>query len=116
MKLVNLTPHTVNIFNEDGDEVLAVPPSGLVARIETIIEKVGTFRSGIPYFQTEVTGAPYLIDTEGNIRGFPAGSKGEIFIVSGLFRSYFDRPDLYQPGELLRDDDGQVIGCVGLSR
>jgi hypothetical protein len=62
-------------------------------------------------------GQPYLVDTDGNESAdFPCKTTGVVYIVSTLFRASFDREDLYQPGRLLRNEKGQPIGCLGLSR
>jgi len=106
MNIVNLTPHSINIYNENKEMVLTVPPSGQIARVGTAKNLVDTVDS-IPMFETVVTGEP---------AGLPERQENTIFIVSGIFRSNFDREDLYQPGELLRNEAGQPIGCIGLSR
>ena len=115
MPIVNLTKHTVNIFDEDGNEVAAIEPSGLEARIKTKVDTAG-YRDGVPLFKTKVLGSPYAVDEVGNEEDMPGQKHGTIYIVSGIFRSNFDREDLYQPGRLLRDNEGKVVGCVGLSR
>lgn len=113
---VNLTKHAINIYDEDGNEVLVIEPSGNEARIKTRIEKVQN-TGVIPLFKTTVLGEPYLVDENGNENpDFPPMVAGTIHIVSGIFRSNFDREDLYQPGRLIRNDQGQPVGCVGLSR
>jgi hypothetical protein len=114
MKLVNLTTHAVNIYNETEQEVLVVKPSGQEARIKTETLKTEEV-DGIPLFNTIITGLPYLTGKDGE-SDLPPQEDGTIYIVSGIFRSNFDRPDLYQPGRLLRDSDGNPTGCVGLSR
>jgi hypothetical protein len=110
MNIVNLTPHTINIYDENHTEILAVPPSGNIAKISVNREKVASVRmpmgSNIPIFET----------TSGEPEGLPEEKLDTILIVSGMFRAHVNRSDLYQPGELLRDENGQPIGCVGLSR
>jgi hypothetical protein len=105
MDIINLTPHKINIYNEDGQEVMEVAPSGTVAKITTIRKKIGDIL-GIPIYKT-VTGDP---------EGLPEQKPKTLYVVSGMFRSIVSRADLYQPGELLRDEDGNPIGCVGLSQ
>lgn len=116
MKKINLTPHTINIFTEDGENVANIEPSGLVARIETTTKMVGSDETGVCFYTTAVTGSPVTKTADGDEVPFPAQQNGVIYIVSGMFRMYFDREDLYQPGELLRDQSGRPIGCIGLSR
>jgi hypothetical protein len=105
MNIVNLTPHKINIFDENGNEIAVIEPSGTIAKIGMTRERSG-FLAGIPTFKT-VLGDP---------EGLPPKLDGVIYIVSGMFRSHVQRPDLYQPGELLRDDEGRPIGCIGLSQ
>jgi hypothetical protein len=112
----NLTPHVINIFNKNNEEVLNVQPSGLVARIETKKELRNTLENGVELYQTKVTGNAVVLDGNKNEYPFPDQVDGAIIIVSGLFRSHFDREDLYQPGELVRDESGRPIGCIGSSR
>lgn len=108
MEIVNLTPHTLNIHNENGDLALAVLPSGESARVQVNrVKKMD--RAGMPFFVTNY----------GKVDGLPEYAHGDqvVYVVSGMVRSAVpDRVDVFQPGELLRDDDGRVIGCVGLSR
>jgi len=115
-KKINLTAHAVNIFNSKGEEVEVVEPSGFVARIKTE-RKLREVVDGVEFYDTVVTGEPYVfnIDTK-EVGPMYSPKPNTIYIVSGLFRSHFDRHDLWQPGELLRDDSGVVVGCVGLSR
>ena len=108
MNIINLTPHTLNIHNEDGELVATVPPSGEVARCEVVRAKKYE-RGGVPFFATAY----------GEVVGLPEYEEGDplVYVVSGMTRAAVsDRVDVYQPGELLRDDEGQVIGCIGLSR
>jgi len=116
MHKINLTAHAVNIFNSKGEEVEVVEPSGFVARIKTE-RQLREVVDGVEFYDTVVTGEPYMVYTETKEVGTLHDPKpNTIYIVSGLFRSHFDRYDLWQPGELLRDDSGVVYGCAGLSR
>jgi len=115
MKIINWTKHTVNIQDQEGKEVAAIEPSGFEARIETEVTKTGSL-NGIPLFYTKVIGTPFLIDETGNKEEIPQQNFNTIYIVSGKFKSYCNRPDFWQPGKLIRDDKGNVIASVGLSR
>ena len=106
MKLVNLTPHVINVLNQDEVPVMDVAPSGEIARVASSSVKTGEI-DGVPFFETEL-GVP---------EGVPSPSDGVIYIVSGLLRAACpDRLDLVQPGRLVRDETGKPVGCVGLSR
>jgi len=103
--IVNLTPHTINVFDGDGRHVIDVPPSGTVARVNT---------------QRTVTGAHEGVSlyraTYGAVQELPEAVPGTIFVTSALVRAAVARDDVWQPGELLRDDAGRPVGCIGLSQ
>lgn len=106
-KLVNLTPHTVNIFNEDGELKFAIEKSKdlAVPRCSQKNIKVG-----------EINGAPIYKMEFGAVEGLPPVVDGTIYIVSRMvITACPDRKDLVSPGPLLRNEAGQPIGAVGLS-
>lgn len=106
MDIINLTPHTLTIYNADGEHVLTVPPSGTVARVAVRRIETGVI-NGVPLYATQY-GAP---------EGLPEPLPGVIYVVSGMMRAAVpERTDVWQPGELRRDENGQVVGCVGLQR
>lgn len=107
MKFVNLTPHAINIVREDDEELIAtIPPSGTIARVNMTRKQIG-----------EVCGIPTFVTQYGEPTGIPEPSEDTIYIVSSLVvQALPDRPDVWAPGDLVRDGEGRVIGCVGLSR
>lgn len=99
--LINLTPHTVSIIN--GERVTEIEPSGEIARIAAISEKIGTAAS-LPLFVTRY----------GNVTGLPPAQSGTFFIVSSIVRiAHPERTDLLSPSGLLRNSEGRVVGCTG---
>ena len=106
MKILNLTPHVMNIYNEKKEEIATIPPNGDPVRITAIREKVGEVL-GIPLFKTRYSDPV----------GLPDYDPDTMIIVSGMVRTACqDREDLWQPGELLRNAEGKPIGSVGLSQ
>lgn len=107
MNIVNLTPHTINIIN--GDQNVAIPPSGAIARVSSSTEQVG---------EVEVTGMsiPVTVSKFGDVVGLPEPTEGTIFVVSGMVAGQVSREDVFSPGEQVRNSDGVVIGCKTLSR
>ena len=105
-KLINLTPHDMVLCRPEGIPFMTVPASGLVARVNTVnrlADEYG-FLPVVTYTQ-EV----------GEVVGLPAGNGTEIYVVSTQVRlSCPDRPDIVSPGELVRDDKGEVVGCKSL--
>lgn len=115
INIINLTPHEVVVFTEKEDwesgEVVSgkeiIPISGIVARIETKIEKEATGR-GIKFgriFAGEV------------IPDLPPKKDGTIYIVSTMVREASKhRDDLYSPANFGRDESGRITGCRALVR
>lgn len=107
MTIINLTPHAVVIYDNDGKTILAtVQPSGEVARVSMTRQQVG-----------HVTGTdiPIFISASGDVTGVPDPQAGKIYLVSALVRlALKGRRDVLSPGELIRNEAGQPVGCRGL--
>ncbi len=102
-RLVNLTPHTINIVTPAG--VIDIAASGVVARCAQRQEVIG-----------EINGIAVTRQTFGEVVDLPEREEGVVLIVSRLIAAACpDRSDLVIPGPLLRDNEGRVIGCDGLS-
>lgn len=103
--LLNATPHPLNIVQRDGS-VLTLEASGICPRCSStdiIDQSIGLI---------EITR-----QTLGRVEGLPDPVPGLYFIVSRLVASAAaGRNDLLVPGSLIRDDQGRVVGCKGLSR
>lgn len=121
MKLVNLTPHTINIHDEDGTPIIAVPPSGVVARVDPNEVRIGALVAdparGVPVYRVRY-GELYFTDNpqppEKPARIDFTPEEDPVYIVSALVMQYHDRRNFFSPGELIRDADGKPIGCRGL--
>lgn len=107
--LINCTPHAVNIYSKDGT-VITVESSGNFARVATIKEE--TSIPGLEGIKVEKT----TFDTS-KIDGLPAPEEGVIYIVSLITLNALKgiRTDLVAPGNLIRDEKGNIIGCDGLA-
>lgn len=102
---VNLTPYTINILNENDQEIMTIPASGIVARYSQSEETVMT-----------IDGINVTRQTFGDVFDLPEPQDGSFFIVSRLVAMAApDRLDLLIPGPLVRNDQGQPIGYRGLS-
>lgn len=100
MQLVNLTPHTVNLGT------LVIPASGKVARVAEVKSVAHTF---------DDLGFSLVTVQNGPIENLPESSDDKLFIVSAQVRvAAPHRKDLASPGDLVRDDQGRVIGCNSL--
>ena len=97
---VNLTPHTINVV---GDVDAAIAPSGNLARCKEVSTPVGN-----------IDGIPLVSKTFGTVEGLPEAQDGTIYIVSALVLAALKgsgRTDVVCPGDPVRNDAGQIIGC-----
>lgn len=124
MKIINLTPHAINIItpsvwdmeglpnlhmnidSDTGTVTIVIPPSGIIARCQTERKVIGN-----------IDGIPITSTTFGEVEGLPESEEGVIFIVSSLVAQAIpDRTDIFIPDDAVRDEDGKIIGCRSLGR
>lgn len=105
--LLNLTPHTLNIFNKEGSkEILTLAPTGIIPRCS---------QNNIMF--SEINGVPVYRCEFGKVQDLPEKREGVVLVVSRMVvNACPNRDDLVSPGPLLRNKDGQPIGCIGLSK
>jgi len=113
---INLTPHEINVFGEEVDvngvgtgkfsQVMTIPASGTIARVA--VKPVYCFtdaKTSVNFYRQEV----------GDVTGLPAKEDGVWLVVSAQVRLELpSRSDLVSPGELIRNAEGQPVGCKGL--
>lgn len=100
----NLTPHVVNILNQEKKLILSVPPEPTPARAKQT-----------NHILNHVFGFPLMFTQYGATENLPAEIPNTILIVSALVRmANPGRLDLASPGELVRDAAGNPEGCIGL--
>lgn len=102
MKLVNLTPlpHPVVVVGANGVVVLTAPPSGTILRLSEITVPVG-----------EIQGVPVVRKTLDPAAGLPPREEGTFYIVSLPVAQATRREDFLVPDDLVRDQEGRVLGC-----
>ncbi len=113
LKIINLTPNTLRIYDSAGDLVETVEPSGVVAHASATSVKAGKV-GAIELYET-IYSLPSVI-------GQPA--TGEVYVVSSTYLQSVrahgaDDTGLYTPGGPAHDKSGNMVdlfGCVGLSR
>lgn len=104
MRLINFTPHTINIYGVTGEHIISVQPEATPARCAVVSEDAGA-AGDVPLFRTKF----------GAVTGLPEPQLNTLYIVSMIVRqAYPHRDDLASPGELIRDVNGQPVGCRGL--
>lgn len=102
MKLINLTPHEINLC---GTKIAA---SGTLARVSMTRKQVGQI-------DLDGTIVPIYSTIRGVVTGLPDAAEGVSYFVSGQVRSEVpERHDVYSPADLMRDAAGIVVGCNSL--
>ena len=107
----NYTPHTINIFTDDGEKQLISIVSSGVARAKETHETVETLSTGD--FNVPVDRVSY-----GDVDGLPPERDGVYHIVSLItaLQCANKRKDLLIVSGTVRDDQGRIVGCTGFAR
>lgn len=100
----NLTPHPIHLIGEDGQIVRTFGSDGLVRL------KADTVDAGFTVDDCKITRTVF-----GEPVGLPEYRLGQFYIVSQLVKSALpNREDLLVPAEVVRDTNGNIIGCKSL--
>jgi len=103
--IVNLTPHAIDIVDDNGNPFVSIPASGQLARVTTQTVRTGESFNGIPVSRT----------THGEVENLPDRQENTIYIVSlAVALEVPEREDVFIPNESIRNDKGQVAGCKSL--
>lgn len=108
MNVINATPHALHIIGNDGAVAVTIEPSGVVARCT--VERMA---------DGEVNGIPVNSTVYGKLGGLPDEERGTMYVVSSLAAiagKVEGRSDLLVPDDVVRDEDGKIIGCRALAR
>ncbi|WP_291566899.1 MULTISPECIES: hypothetical protein [unclassified Clostridium] len=104
MKILNYTPHTVNIIISESGEIYNFLSVGNARCIQTTVQ-VG-----------EINNIPITSTKFGEVEGLPQEQEGIYYIVSRLIlQALPQRKDLLVPNEVVRDEEGKIIGCKSLA-
>lgn len=104
MKLLNLTPHAINLRMGGQETVL---PSEGVARVDSSDELAPIAGFDVPVYAVKY----------GDVTGLPEPAADTYFIVSAMVLSALpERTDLLAPHKLVRDEQGRIIACEGFRR
>lgn len=110
MRIVNLTPHALNLMPHGPEgPVVTIPPSGLVARCATSRVQVDTII-------VDGVAIPVNCTQFGAVTGLPEPQPDTIFIVSAVVaQAVPDRPDVFIVDDAVRDEQGRIIGARALA-
>jgi hypothetical protein len=102
--IINKTPHAVYILGDDRTILRVFPKSNGMIRVPEINEDIGF-----------IEGVPISCTTWGKTSDVPGPQRGTYYIVSQLVRNALpDRPDLLVPKQVVRDENGNILGCKRL--
>lgn len=121
MKIINLTPHDINLHM--GDEVVTFPKSRRILRVETLKSRVET---DLPYPIIETSFLENCIveiySDEGHFEGEYTWNddllKGDYFLVSSIVKnhpSFKEDSRFLVPSSPVRNENGQTVGCKEFS-
>ena len=103
--IINLTPHPVNLLDVNANVVITFHTEGL-ARCSQNDVIIGRLNKDIILTKTSY----------GEVIGLPEQSPRTFYIVSRLVRNALpNRTDLLVPNQLIRDSEGQIVGCRSFS-
>lgn len=104
--VVNLTPHTISVLDSANQVVMAIEPSGQLARLATSRECIGT-----------VNGIPVNATVMGELTGLPDPQLGTVYLVSlAAAKAVPERDDVFVTDDAVRDQSGRIIGCRAFAR
>lgn len=98
--LINLTPHPVTVVGDNGEVVMTIPASGQVLRLPEVTVPAG-----------EIQGVPLVRKVLDPAAELPPHQEGTYYIVSLPVAQVARREDFLVPDDLVRDDQGRVLGC-----
>ena len=100
MKVINLTPHDVDICDEYGNVIKTYKASGMVARVRHYWSEIDN-----------VDGVPIVTRENEHLVDLPEAQEGVFYIVSNIVLEYCnDRFDLLAPVKQVKIN-GRVVGC-----
>jgi hypothetical protein len=104
-KLINMTPHPINILDNFKYNLFTIPASGNQIRLTVSIVNTGVKVNDVTITSTKF-GEPI---------GLPDYQVDVFYIVSQLVKTALpNRTDLLVPAEVQRDEKGAIIGCLSL--
>jgi hypothetical protein len=113
VEIINATPHDVNIMDEDENIIKTYQKGDIQIRLDEDMEK----GEGAEFIEEETIDDVPVKKISYCPGDVPNEKENVYYIVSTLVAQAFDyRKDFLVPIEVVRDDDGNPIGCKALGR
>jgi hypothetical protein len=107
MKIINLTPHELNLHR--GTEIETILSTTPPARVGTEKKVLG-----------ELNGYPVNLTTFLEVENMPAKEEGKVFVVSRIvaeaLKNQGRTADVFIPDDVVRDEKGVIIGCCSFGK
>ena len=117
IELLNATPHSITLIV--GEDKVVIPKSGLMIRVESGTEVVGSLsvEGHEIEIRTRTFGAVTVTNEGGDVVEFPEEREGRYIIVSRIAAEAMpQRDDIVLVDGTLRNAEGQIIGCTAFAR
>ena len=111
MEYLNTTPHNIVVIKADG-ETMTIAKSSCQIRVSAQTQCINTI-DGIDIYE-EVLGDAIIEDSEDLLLHYRAIIVSRVAAEKLKGMSEFDSYELYVPGNLVRDNGGNIVGCKGL--
>jgi hypothetical protein len=106
MTIHNATPHAVNIVDAENKVIKVFPKEDFLIRLSVQTQP-----------SAPINGVPTSKTVFGDAQGLPDFEEGKYYIVSQLIKSALpERLDLLVPAEVVRSNEGKILGCRSLGR
>lgn len=107
MKVINKTPHQVHILGLNNQIIRTYPKGNSQIRLAMKVVQDVPLPDGTPTSRTEF----------GKAEGLPEFQDNVFYIVSQLVKNALpERTDLLVPTEIVRSNEGVIVGCRSLGR
>lgn len=103
-ELINLTPHKINYYDNNKIQ-FSLSSCTNPPRVEERLDSQETLEVNGSY-KIRIHNARNI-----SIGNIPPEKEGRYYIVSRIIAEYSDRDDLLVPHDLVRNEEGMVIGC-----
>ena len=111
MEAINTTPHNVVVIKSNG-ETVTYAKSSCQIRVSATTSCIDNV-NGIDIYEEQL-GNPIIDDPEDLLLHYRALIVSRVVADKLKGMSEFDAYELYVPGNLVRNSEGQIVGCKGL--
>lgn len=121
MRLVNLTPHPIVLRSATLGTRYTIAPTLPTPRAGEVRDRTDEINVEVLPTDDKPAGFQFPVTVNnlrlGRVENLPDPRPGVLLIVSRVIAEALpDRTDLVIPDEMIRDDQGRIVGCRALAR